>query len=210
MKYFYKIVVVMAIFVFSIQPLFAQSPNPIYFGARLGMNMANASVTPDLPAPISKSGRTGFSAGVYSEFGVAEDFAITTEALYNQGGFKASANGQEATFKFDEISVPISGKYKFAMENSTVKPFLLFGGNVGFVIKSELEGGGQTQDLKSQTESMSYGVHFGAGVEFEVSPGVNLFFDGRYALGLKDVDKSTDEVKPWNIGILAGVAFKLN
>ncbi|MBI1804826.1 MAG: PorT family protein [Ignavibacteria bacterium] len=185
--------------------------NPIYFGARAGLSLANASLTPDLPAGISKGSRTGLAAGAIAEFGVAPNFFIDAEALYVQGGFKATASGAEATAKFDFISIPISAKYKFMIENSNVKPFIFGGGNVGFDLKAEIESGGTTQDVKDSTESVDFGVHFGAGIEIEASPGVNIMLDGRYQLGLKDIDKTSGgEAKAQNILIMAGVSFKVN
>jgi opacity protein-like surface antigen len=211
MKLGYKAIVGFALLALLIQPLSAQSTNPIEIGSRLGLNMGNASLTPDVSAPASKSMRTGFAAGLYSEFGVAEGFAITAEALYNQGGYKITSGGSEATVKFDQILVPISGKYKFAIENSTVRPFIFGGGDVGFTAKAEYEAGGTSTDVKDSVESVDFGVHFGAGVEFEISSGVDLFFDGRFGVGLKDIVKnSAIEAKPWNIGILMGVSFRAN
>jgi opacity protein-like surface antigen len=201
--------VLVILFVLLLVPMVAtQAQNPMYFGARAGLNLGNASVTPDL---ASKSMRTGLAAGVYGEFGIAQNFAVTLEALYNQGGLKTTVSGVDITWKIDEILIPISAKYFFPMENSAMKPFVFGGVDLGFVAKAEAEAGGVAVDIKDQLESMDFGVHFGAGVGYEISPGTTLFLDGRYQLGLKDVAKdATMEVKPNNIGIMAGVSFKIN
>jgi opacity protein-like surface antigen len=208
-----KKLILVLMLAFLVQFMTAQTSNPMYFGARAGMNLGNVSLSPEnyFGSGVSKSMRTGLVAGAYGEFGIVQDFAITVEALYLQGGFKLSAGGGEATLKVDEFVIPVSGKYKFAIENSAMKPFIFAGGDIGFTAKSEVESGGQTQDQKDSTESMDIGIHFGVGVEYEVSPGVNLFIDGRYAIGLKDMAKPTDvEMKPTNIAIMAGVSFKIN
>ena len=138
------------------------------------------------------------------EFGVAPDVFIAAELLYVQGGFKVTAPSGEATAKFDFISVPLSAKYKIMIENSNVKPFFFGGGNVGFTTKAEIESAGQTQDVKDSIESVDFGLHFGAGIEVEVSPGLNILLDGRYAVGLKDIDKSSSgELKVQNFMIMA-------
>jgi opacity protein-like surface antigen len=192
-------------------PLNAQTANPINFGARAGLNLGQASLTPDVTSPLSKSFRTGFNGGLYADFGVAEGVFVDVEALYQQGGVKITGNpGGDITVKYDDINVPVSLKYKFAMQGSSVKPYIFAGGNVGFSTKAEVEAGTLTLDIKDSTESVNYGVHFGAGVEFEVSPGVNILLDGRYGIGLKDVDKTAGEAKPWNIAIMAGVSVKIN
>ncbi len=185
--------------------------NPIYIGARAGMNLGNVSLNPDLPSGVSKSSRTGLAAGIYAEFGIAEGLAITAEGLYSQEGVKLSAGGSDETWKVDFVKVPVNLKYAFNVPNSTVKPFVFGGGHVGFVAKGETEFGGTTNDIKDSLESVSFGLQFGAGVSFEVSPGVNLFVDGQYILGLKNVSKyAGQEIKPWDIGIMVGCAFKVN
>jgi opacity protein-like surface antigen len=193
------------------QPAAAQSTNPIMLGLRAGLNLGNASLSPDLPAGVSKSNRTGIVGGGYAEFGVAEGVFITGEVLYLQGGLKETFGSTEGTGKFDFLVIPISAKYKFNIENSMVKPFIFAGPNIGLRMKAEFDSGGQTEDVKDSTESFDFGIHFGAGVEYEVSPGVNIFLDGRYGLGLKDIDKTSgSEAKARNISIMAGVSFKVN
>ncbi len=203
-----KALVLVAMILLVSLSMHAQSANPIYFGARAGMSMGNASVTPDIP---DKGFRTGFSAGAYGEFGLAEGVAISLEGLYSQGGFKVSSTGGDVTFKWDYIGIPVNVKYMFPMQGSSVKPYIFGGGNLAITTKAELEAGGVTLDMKDQVESLGYGVQFGAGVAFEVAPGTNLLIDGQYNLGLKDMDKSsTGEVKPNGIAVMLGVAFKVN
>ncbi len=215
MRNFLLVIAALALVALLVVPTSAQTPNPnpISLGFRAGMNLGSATFSnPDLPSEISKSMRTGLSAGGYGEIGVAEGLFVTLEALYTQGGVKLSEAGAEATTKFDFIQIPLSLKYKFNLEGSSVKPFIFAGGDLGITAKAEVESGSTTEDIKDSVESMSYGVHFGAGVQFEVSPGVDVFVDGQYGLGLKNLSKSADgqEIKPTNIGILAGVAFKIN
>ncbi len=185
--------------------------NPIYIGARAGMNLGTASFSPDLPSGVSKSMRTGLAAGIYAEFGVAEGLSISAEGLYSQEGVKLSAGGSDETFKVDFIKIPVNLRYAFNIPNSTVKPFIFGGGNVGITAKGEVETTLGTTDIKDSLESASFGIQFGAGVSFEVSPGVNLFLDGQYCIGLKNLSKYADqEIKPSNIGIMVGCAFKVN
>lgn len=208
-----KILILTAVIILVSLSVYGQTTNPIYLGARAGLNLGNATLDPDVASGASKSARTGIAAGAYSEFGVAEGLAITAEALYVQGGFKESESGFEGTFKWDAITVPVNLKYKFAIQNSQVKPFIFGGGNVAFTMKSEFENpDGSTTDYKDSTESVGFGLQFGAGVEYEVSPGVNLFLDGQYGLGLKNLDKTSggQSIKPTDIAIMLGLSFKVN
>ncbi len=211
MKRFLPFLLVLVVTAVFALPLQAQNAAfPINFGARAGVNLGQASLTPDVPSNVSKSFRTGLAGGLYGDFGVAEGFFIDAEVLYQQGGIKLSSGGTDVTVKIDDINVPVSLKYKFAMQGSNVKPYIFGGGDIGFNVKAEDESGGVSIDIKDSIESVNYGLHFGAGVEFEVSPGVNILVDGRYNLGLKDVDKTSSEAKPWGIAILAGVSFRIN
>jgi opacity protein-like surface antigen len=190
------------------QAQMSQSASQISLGVRAGANLGNFSLSPE-PSGVSKSARTGLVAGAYGEIGVAPSLFITIEALYSQGGYKISAGSVEATAKIDDISVPVSLKYKFPMENASWMPFVFAGANVGFNSKAEVEVGGSSTDIKDQVESTDFGIQLGAGAEFEISPGTKLFIDGRYGLGLKDRDKSSTEAKGQNIGIMAGVSFAI-
>lgn len=211
MKKFVPLLMMILLLAVAVPQVRAQAPNPIFLGARAGVNMGQLSLTPDVPSGVSKSFRTGIAGGLFADIGVAEAFFIDIEALYLQGGVKFTGGGGEATVKLDDIVIPVSGKYKFPIQNSTVKPYVFAGGDIAFNMKAESEAGGVSVDIKDSVESLNYGAHFGAGVEFEVSPGVNLFFDGRYNIGFKDVDKrASSEAKPWGIAILAGVSFKAN
>ena len=218
MKTFLPVFVVMLLIAVLAGPLQAQpAANPIYLGARAGLNLGNASLTPDPGSGISKGFRTGISGGLFADFGVSSSFFVDAEVLYTQGGVKLSMGSAEQALKIDEVQIPVSAKYKFPMEGSNVKPYVFGGADIGFVAKAEVQNTGvpgstdTTYDVKDQVESTDYGVHFGAGVELEVSPGVNVFLDGRYGLGLKDIDKgTTSEAKLNNIGILLGVSWKVN
>ena len=209
--------VVVALTLVLSQSMLAQD-NPINLGARLGLNLGDVSFDPDLPSEVTNSMRTGFAFGAYGEIGVAENFFITGEFLYLQSGTVLKEGSEEITFKADYLSIPISAKYKFAIENSTVKPFVFGGPTIGFNAKAEYVSGSSTEDVGKNTESINFGIHFGAGVEFEVYPGTNLFFDAGYGLGLSNGYKHTDDsifgsnqkIYSRDIGIKAGVSFKIN
>jgi opacity protein-like surface antigen len=208
----------------------------VILGVKGGINLGNASLSPDLPAQYSKSNRNGILAGGYAEFGVAEGLYITGEVLYAQMGLKYSASGTslgvpvsgsaDITQKVDYIDVPISLKYKFLTPESIVRPYIFAGPSFGYNVSSKTlqEISGQLAqyaqqagippssetDNKDSTKSIDVEGHLGAGVEFEVSSTVLLFVEGRYSMGLTNVSKEASlEAKPHNIMITGGVGFKL-
>jgi opacity protein-like surface antigen len=206
--------VIVALTLFVSQVTLAQD-NPINLGARLGLNFGDASFDPDLPSGVTTSMRTGFAFGAYGEIGVAENFFIAGEFLYLQSGLVSKEDAEEATWKVDYFAIPISAKYKFAIENSTIKPYVFAGPTLGFNLSAKVSDGTEV-DIKDNIESINFALHFGAGAEFEVTPGTNLFFDASYGLGLSDIYKESEgvtdnqKINSRDIGIKAGVSFKIN
>jgi opacity protein-like surface antigen len=219
------------------QSVQAQSSTPVILGVKGGLNLGNASLSPDLPSGYSKSNRSGIVAGGYAEVGVAEGLYITGEVLYAQMGMKYSASASslgapvsgsvDVTEKVDYIDVPISLKYKFPIPESIVRPYVFGGPSIGFNVGSktlqEISGqlaqyasqylgipASSEEDNKDSTESVNVGGHLGVGVEFEVSSNVLVFVDGRYSMSFTNVNKAVSpEAKPRNIMFMAGVGFKL-
>jgi opacity protein-like surface antigen len=218
------------------QSVQAQTSTPVILGVKGGLNLGTASLSPDLPSGYSKSNRSGIVAGGYAEVGVAEGLYITGEVLYAQMGMKYSASASslgapvsgsaDVTEKVDYIDVPISLKYKFPIPESIVRPYVFggpsFGFNVGSKTLQEISGqlaqyaaqlgipASSEEDNKDSTESINVGGHLGVGVEFEVSPNVLVFVDGRYSMSFTNVSKAaSQEAKPRNIMFMAGVGFKL-
>jgi opacity protein-like surface antigen len=220
------------------QSVQAQTSTPVILGVKGGLNLGNASLSPDLPSQYSKSNRNGILAGGYAEFGVAEGLYIRGEVLYAQGGLKYSASASslgapvgvsgsaDVTMKVDYIDVPISLKYKFPIPESSVRPYV-FGGpslgyNVGAKTLTEISGqlaqlaaqygmpASSEKDVKDSTKSIDVEGHLGAGVEFEVASNVLLFVEGEYSMSFTNVNKAVSpEAKPRNIMFMAGVGFKL-
>jgi hypothetical protein len=148
----------------AVQSLQAQTSTPVILGVKGGLNLAKASLSPDLPAGYSKSNRNGILAGGYAEFGIAEGLYITGEALYAQMGIKYSvpanlavppdllalvggniSGSADFTEKLDYILVPISLKYKFPIPESIVRPYVFGGPSIGFNLSSK-----EVQELSGQ------------------------------------------------------------
>lgn len=214
------------------QSVQAQTSTPVILGVKGGLNLGNASLSPDLPSTYSKSDRSGILAGGYAEFGVAEGLYITGEVLYAQMGLKFSvpasslgvpvSGSADVTQKVDYIDVPISLKYKFPIPESSVRPYVFGGPSFGFNVNSktleEFSGTlaqlvGQSSmesDQKDSTKTLDVEGHLGVGVEFEASSNVLVFVEGRYSMGFTNVSKAaSQEAKPRNIMIMGGVGFRL-
>jgi opacity protein-like surface antigen len=234
-----RFLLLLTVFAFwlAAQSVQAQTSTPVILGVKGGLNLGNASLSPDLPAGYSKSNRNGILAGAYAECGIAEGLYITGEVLYAQMGMKYSVSASslgapvsgsvDVTQKVDYIDVPISLKYKFPIPESIVRPYVFAGPSFGFNVSSktrqEISGqlaqyaaqyfgipASSEEDNKDSTKSVDVEGHLGVGVEFEVSSNVLVFVDGRYSMSFTNVSKAaSQEAKPRNIMFMAGVGFKL-
>ena len=98
-------------------------------------------------------------------------------------------SGIDFTFKSSFIEVPVLLKTEFG---NTVRPYLLIGPTIGFLLNSSIEaevlGFGLRCDMKDVTESINLGFTVGTGVRFPAGTW-SLFIDGRYTFGLLDIYK---------------------
>lgn len=152
----------------------ANAQSPVNFGLRAGLNFANFN---DLDGEKPDS-RTGFMVGGYLNFKVPmSPLSIQPEALYTQKG----AEDGGATVKLDYLEIPVLAKFSFAP--GPVTPHVYFGPYVGFVLNSEISGGGASISIdNAQTD---FGGVVGGGLDLNL--GVTKLNAGiRYGFGLTD------------------------
>src|SRR5712692_396677 len=195
-------------------PLLGQA-GPVTIGVKAGVNLANASVNPALPADVSKSSRTGVIGGVSAELKLADPLSLQVEALYTQKGFEpngTSSTGTRATatYKFDYVEVPIT--LKATLGSGPVRPYLFAGPNVGFRVAAKAAVPEGSVDFKDQTKLNDVALDFGAGVVYQLDARTALVFDVRYSLGLMNVIKGGDpdsSSKSRDVKLLVGVRVGL-
>lgn len=175
----------------------AQTPD-LKLGAKAGVNFANLSNS-------DGDMKTGFHVGVLAEIFINEKFSVQPELLYSSQGSKIKEEGIESKLNVDYINVPIMAKY-YLMDGLSVQA----GPQVGFLVKSEnkMSGGGEslTLDIKDSTQSVDFGLNFGAGYELPMG----VFFDARYNLGLTKVNKESESgIKDYKNGVIqVSVGYK--
>lgn len=208
-----KVIIVVAVLLLacSILPVMGQT----HLGVLAGLNLANINVG-DKGEGEEYSMRTVFGFGGVASFGLSEMMSLQFEPAYMQKGTKVKFDGQDAgDYKLTYIDVPVLLKIAFGQSN--VKPYALVGGNIGFLLSAKAAPTqGDEIDIKDETESLDYGLNFGAGVNIPM--GSNQFFiEGQYALGLADITKpqeilgETFDSSDKNTGILikVGILFPL-
>ena len=204
----------------------------VKLGLQGGVNLADASVDP-VPQGWEIGMRTAFMVGGVFNYNFSPILSLQAEPAYIQKG--ASIDGTEmeggmnikfeSTFSADYIDVPVLLKASFG--NEQVKPFLLAGASVSFLLgdakqtvdKATMNGQDVTNQIpsseKEQTikgKSTDFILNFGGGVMIPVGQ-VEIFVEGQYNLGLTNVNDEPapeqPEVKNRGIQIKAGALFAL-
>jgi hypothetical protein len=141
--------------------------------------------------------------GIGGTFGVRlnENFAVQMRSIYLQKGGILSqdeSSSPDVNFNMSFIEMDLSLK---AIHGDQLRPYLLAGPSIGFLLSSEADfdflGSNLKADVKSISKKIEYGLGIGAGVEYSLWKGF-LFLESRYLLGLNNLNKG------------GSVDFKLN
>jgi hypothetical protein len=173
-------------------------------GAKAGINLANVSVSLG-SLSASADSRTGFVGGAFAQFGLGSPLFLQPEVLYSSKGSEASDEIEDFTLSLDYLEVPILVGAAFPIENSAVKPMIFAGPSVGFLLSCDSDG----SDCKDEAKSVDFGLVFGGGIQFALE-NLNLILDGRYNLGLTNIDDTGEadislKNRAWQF--MAGVGF---
>jgi len=192
------------------------SAQDVMVGVKGGINVADLSVDAD-GEEFSSDTKTGLVAGLFAEFGISDMFAVRPEGLYSQKGFKTQDTGIDLELNLDYIEVPVLLVARLG--ESSIRPVVFAGPVIAFEASCKLEGEseGVTLDVDCseapddpiETSSTDFGAAFGGGLEIDAG-GVTLLFDGRYTLGLKDVESSSESSaknRAWSFMAGAGIAI---
>jgi hypothetical protein len=171
-------------------------------GLRAGANFANETIDP-IDEDVDLKSITALNAAVVFEIGLGESFAIQPELALIQKGSKTVDDvlNEDLELKFTNIEVPVLLKFRFGSES--FKAFITAGPTFGYLASGKYTFGDESETLEGDDwddiNRLEIGASVGAGIGFGVGPGT-LFLDGRYLLGLSDLDK-TDDSKVTNKGI---------
>lgn len=214
------ILVTMMLLAFSVC-VFAQETgaSKMNFGIQAGVGFANVSGDSAKADPgETKKARTGIGGGVFATFKLNDQFGIQPELLYLQKGVKYEAGAAKTTVKADYIEIPVYLKWMPKIEGK-VQPSIFAGPYVGFLMSAKIKGEGFTgadsifngeEDVKDSTKSTDFGVSFGAGFGYELSPKGEFFLNVRYDLGMTKIDDHAEQqdFKSNLFAIMIGYKFK--
>ncbi|TYP75201.1 outer membrane protein with beta-barrel domain [Aquimarina intermedia] len=181
----------------------------VRFGAKAGLNIA--SITGDFTDELSS--KIGFTLGGVVEIPVSDKFAFQPEVLFSTQGAKYEDSdvgfSDESTVKLSYINIPMMAKFYVAEGLS-----LQAGPQLGILVSAKDEGEYTEQnvtveydtDIKDDLSTVDFGLNFGLGYQLEGG----LFFDGRYNLGLSNINdyEGSDNVNQKNSVIQFAVGYK--
>lgn len=184
--------------------------------AKAGVSFANMSIDPDFDE--STESLLGFVGGGHVQIPIgAGAVSVQPELLYIRKGFEVE--DPDATFKLqvDYAEIPVLLRYDIPAQS--VMPFVMAGPYIAFeaACKVVVESASTTADQdcdpdanEVDTESTDFGILFGGGLAFPVGPGA-LFFEGRYGVGLSDVDAVENQEAKHRAGaVMVGFSVSLD
>lgn len=173
----------------------------IHYGIKAGTNFAVQSELADYFQ--NNQIRAGLSAGFFGNYAFNDKMQLQAELNYDQKGAKSD----EATAKYDYLSVPLLFKYSLGKSDQTALKFNVnLGPYAAFLLNSELEMDDTTLDLTDETENFEAGAILGFGMKYPVGND-HLLLDLRLGLGLTSFDKADTEPNNKYVGLTLGYEF---
>ncbi|MGA9363887.1 MAG: porin family protein [Bacteroidota bacterium] len=191
----------------------AQAQSTVSLGFQAGLNLADASTSPNF-GEIST--RMGLMVGGYLEISLSDVFSIQPELFEIQKGAESSVRTESGPsiikWNFEYAELPILVKVKLGLNQ--VRAFVFAGPNIGIKTQAESEvtlgTRSQTNDIKDQIKSTEISFDFGIGGEVRIDSTVALTTSIRYSHGLTDINKDTMvSWRSYGIQVVLGAEFSL-
>ena len=169
-------------------------------------------VTSDLNTRYTSNSAFGF--GSLLSFGFDSSFNIEVGALFAPRKYELVQSGSDTTINYNTLQFPILCRFSF-LNVASVGAGAFFEKVFGNVTYRDNLSGTESSfswDDRSMSTlgSTNLGLEIAAGVRFPLFPMTHLRLDGRYLLGLTNINYTGyNTVKTRDFQFLAGVAFGL-
>lgn len=193
-------------------------------GVRAGMHLANYAVS-DKPAigEVERKSHPFVVVGVVAEYRVNDNFAVQPELNFLQKGVNqdvhltSAALGTyriqtEARISYLEIPLLIKQGLSLGMLRADV----LFGPSIGYALSGKgkntytIEGVTEVHEdkldfKKAEYQRAEFGFHLDAALSLKVGKSARIFLDGRYLMGLTNLNSSGNDGEVRNRGVSISV-----
>lgn len=190
----------LALFAFTAPALQAQ----VTLGVRGGVSGASIDVD-NVGDLVDDGNRTGFTGGVFLDWGNSSPFGFQIGAAYTQKGAELDFGDVLEDFSLAYLEIP--ALLKVGLPLGYIKPSVFGGVGLGFNVSCD-SGGDDCDDSVKGTE---WAGIFGADVAFYLDS-FSIWVDGRYHYGLNDVSDAAEgadlgELKNRSWSLQAGIGF---
>lgn len=135
--------------------------------------------------------------GIVLDFPLSEAVSLRLEPMYMPKGTTATLEVEgfnfESTLRLPYVELPIL--LKVSRTTGAVRPYLVIGPSIGYrtgaTATDVLTGEEEDVEDADDIETWDYGVAAGGGLSYAVGR-ATIFAEGRYTLGLADLDKQPD------------------
>jgi hypothetical protein len=174
------------------------------FGVSGGLSLSDFSGD-DVGDPDS---RTGVNVGAFLDFALGDIIFFDPGLYYIQKGAESEGVGDE-TFALDYLELPLLLRIAISPER-TFGFNAYLGPTLAYNLSCEASVGSISVDCDesgADVKNFDFGAAFGAGLSYEMSPGMALLATGIWDLGLTSIDDSGDELDFKNEAILLSVGL---
>ena len=173
-------------------------------GVRGGLNLTNVDMSGDEGDGALEWQMRGVFGG-FATWQMTSWLELQPELLYSMKGAKSDEFGITTKLLLDYVEVPVLGRISRGALGMR-RFYVAAGPSFGLLVraKSRSDFGSSTEeiDISDDVERFDLGIVVAGGVEFS-----SIVVDGRYTLGLSDIDTS-DDVKSRNRAVSLTVGFK--
>lgn len=152
---------------------------PIDFGIKAGVNIANQKITGDFE--LDTKAKIGFHGGVFVVWMFTEKVGLQPEILFSAQGSKDKDDNYDYSIITNYVSIPVLVRYNIN-EMFSVHA----GPQIGILMTAKEEFDGDSDDIKDDFKSTDIGLALGGEADFTEKIGVGA----RYIFGLTNVLKA--------------------
>jgi opacity protein-like surface antigen len=185
---------------------FAQIKSQV--GVVAGLSMYSEEISGE-GASQSSDTKTGFVGGIVIDFGILNLFSIEPGVLYSMRGGQSTYEGETFKHNLSYLAIPVHAKLKWP-GLPIVSPYALAGVNLAYLLSAnQASSSGISNDFASEVNSVSFGIDFGAGLEFDL-PVLIPYLEFVYDLGLTNIAKnipSDASIKTSGSELRVGIRF---
>ncbi len=188
----------------------------VVFGLKGGLDYSNLSW--DSEESGDSDYLLGFGGGLTLSTPIQESIGIDLDILFMRKGCKhefvsGMENGQTFEIETRLDYLIVSPLLRFSPGRGGAGIYFLGGPEAGYLLKAEQTASlGEQEDSLDNSESfkdLDFGISFGLGFQTAPSDGAGFFLESRYALGLMDINNTSEggEVLTRGLYLLAGIRF---